>query len=190
MLARVSVAQVASTPFPCSYMFWTGKDWSGEIKNIRPIMSKIEHGQILPTTIFGQNSELKWLFVGCSSCGDSKVLMARAKAPEGPWNDGYALDSVELYNSIPRGQDLGPFFYCVYPHTWAFGFDKEGMDRTGDLMITWSEGGFNGHVQAALIRFEMEEKRIDEPDSPRLEGLALVEDGPVRGWTYGGPLES
>ena len=126
MLARVALSQVDSVPFPCTYMFWAGTDWCGRVSNIHPIMSKIEHGQIFPTTIFGAKSEFKWLFVGNNSFGDSKVLMARAKAPEGPWDDGYVLGSVELYNSLPRGQDLGPFRYCVYPHTWAFGFDKEG----------------------------------------------------------------
>ncbi|KUJ22746.1 uncharacterized protein LY89DRAFT_728864 [Mollisia scopiformis] len=161
VLARIRI----SCPTP--YTYWTGTGWSAFPADCRPIMSHIEHGQIFHTTIFGANSLYKYMFVGCSSFGDSKILMARAKSPEGPWDDGWVLNDADLYNSDPNKPPTGPFFYCIYPHPWALGFDgveSDGMSKTGDFMISWSEGGLVGGVLAASFRFNMEVKRIADPD--------------------------
>ncbi|KAE8444605.1 hypothetical protein EG329_014436 [Mollisiaceae sp. DMI_Dod_QoI] len=168
VLARVLIPLADSCAF---YEFWAGNGWSSNVKDCCPVMSQIEHGQVFLTNMFGENSEYKYCFVGCSSWGDSKVLMARAINAEGPWSDLSALE-VELYSSNPNRPPTGPFNYCMYPHPWALGFNAEnGMERTGDLMITWSEGGVNGCVLAASIRLKMEERRLEDRT-----GLASVRD--------------
>lgn len=154
VLARVPVAEAE---FFKNYEFWTGFGWSTDVYDCQPVMRRIEHGQIFPTTIFGKHSEYKYCFIGCSSDGDSRVLMSRTKSPEGPWNDGYILD-MKLYKSDTGWYGSSPFMYCMYPHPVAFGFNtKTGLERTGDLMIIWSEGGMRGGVLAACARFQMEE---------------------------------
>jgi hypothetical protein len=163
MLARVPVANAESFK---DYEFWTGAGWSKDVKDCQPVMRRIEHGQIFATKVFGEFSDSKYCFVGCSSDGDSKVLMARARSPEGPWDDGYDL-KTDLYKS-PFKQKPPKYYYCMYPHPWALGFDtytKTGLSRTGDLMITWSEGGLDGHVLASAVKFEMEERRYEDVGS-------------------------
>lgn len=180
MLARTPVAD----PMPLkNYEFYTGSGWSRNVKECQPVMRQIEHGQIFETKVFGKHTVFKYCFVGENSCGDSKVLMARAKSPEGPWYDGHELN-VNLYNSgLKKGST--PYFYCIYPHPWAFGFNKkDGASRTGELMITWSEGGLTGHVLAAKVRLEL----VDDVPEPGSE--YKWSHGPYAPGEYEGPDEA
>lgn len=36
------------------YKYWTGKDWSNDIRKTTHVMTSMQHGQIFPTTMFGE----------------------------------------------------------------------------------------------------------------------------------------
>ncbi|CAL3962211.1 unnamed protein product [Diplocarpon coronariae] len=125
------------------YVFWDGVQWSSDIGSSVPIMPNMQHGQIFPTKMFGSSSPYIWAFVGCTAFGDNKVMMGRATSPEGPWD-------IQMAMAFSQPKD-GLFRYCVYPHPWA-----DNTKETGDLTISWSEGGMTGGVLMSKIRFAME----------------------------------
>ncbi|KAE9381345.1 hypothetical protein N431DRAFT_359225 [Stipitochalara longipes BDJ] len=128
------------------YEYWSGSGWSSKMSDTKPVFATMQHGQIFQTEMFGQDSPWKYAFIGCNSWGDSKAQFGRAMQPQGPW-DTHELKGLRTY--AMQQYDPSPFRYCFYPHPWAFE-----MNQSGDLMITWSEGGMRGGVIAELLRFE------------------------------------
>ncbi|KAM3089285.1 hypothetical protein ACMFMG_000889 [Clarireedia jacksonii] len=127
------------------WRFWggEGKEWCEDWREATPVLHNYQHGQIFPTTLFGEESPYRYGFVGCTHTGDSKVMFGRARRAWGPF------EIVELMTANPLGKTSGlGFTYCMYAHPWAFAQSK------GDLMITWSEGGMTGGVVAVKVRFE------------------------------------
>ena len=115
------------------------------IEKCVPVIGNMQHGQIFPTQMFGENSTYKWAFIGCAHTGDSKVAFGRAPEPTGPF-ECFALMDANPLMPLPGAN----FTYCMYPHPWAF------KDAVDDLMITWSEGTLQGNVVAARIRLQTE----------------------------------
>jgi hypothetical protein len=116
------------------------------MRDAKPVFTSMQHGQIFQTKMFGRESVWKWAFIGCTCFADSKVMMGRAKNPQGPW-ELHFVEGFKSYRHIDAPQG---YLYCFYPHPWAFDGKK------GDLMISWSEGGLSGNVIADLLRFETE----------------------------------
>jgi hypothetical protein len=144
VLARVPSRQAFSRK---EYEYWDGNGWSSKMRESKPVLTAMQHGQIFHTDIFGQNSPFKYAFIGCNSFADSKVRFGRAQEPQGPWEQIHEVEGLRTYSMQPY--DPASFIYCFYPHPWAFDVKKN-----GDLMITWSEGGMHGSVIAELLRFE------------------------------------
>ncbi|POS83191.1 hypothetical protein EPUL_004758, partial [Erysiphe pulchra] len=142
-LSRVPIDRAASRD---DYRYWDGKDWSKVIEKSKPVFTTMQHGQIFKTDLFGINSMYKYAFFGCNSFGDSKAVLGRGIAPEGPWQ----MESLDL-KTYALNKDKTPFQYCFYPHPWA------SNEKKGDLLITWSEGGMDGNVIAVQLRFETAE---------------------------------
>ncbi|RKF63168.1 Cystathionine beta-lyase MetC [Erysiphe neolycopersici] len=142
-LSRVPIDRAASRD---DYRYWDGKNWTKAIENSKPVITKMQHGQIFRTYLFGLNSPYKYAFFGCNSLGDSKAVLGRGIAPEGPWQ----METLDL-KTYALNKDKTPFQYCFYPHPWA------SSERNGDLLITWSEGGMDGNVIAVQLRFETAE---------------------------------
>jgi Domain of unknown function (DUF4185) len=131
--------------FKKEHEYWNGTSWCSKLNDSRSVF-RMQHGQIFQTDMFGRDSPWNYAFIGCNSLADSKAQFGRAKQPQGPW-EIYEVKGLRTYTMQPY--DPSPFRYCFYPHPWAFQ-----TDRSGDLMITWSEGGMNGGVIAELLRFE------------------------------------
>lgn len=129
------------------YDFWNGKDWTKNISSSASIMSFMQHGQMFQTQMFGPGSPYGWAFVGCNAWGDNKMQMGRATSPQGPW-DIHETSACMYWTFEPHGG----FCYCVYPHPWA-----DETEKTGDLTISWSEGGMTGGVLMSRIRLEMQD---------------------------------
>ncbi|KAI6250228.1 hypothetical protein HI914_01772 [Erysiphe necator] len=139
-LSRVPIRRAA---FREEYWYWNGKNWSQNIEESRPVITTMQHGQVFKTHLFGADSIYKYGFFGCNSFGDSKAILGRGVAPEGPWQ--MELLDLDIY---ALNKDKSPFQYCFYPHPWA------SNERKGDLLVTWSEGGMDGNVIAVQLRFE------------------------------------
>jgi hypothetical protein len=125
-----------------AYLFWDGDRYVEDFRRAAPVLRSYQHGQFFRSNFFGPS--LPWVFVGCTSFGDSKVMMAAAANLEGPWADMTAVCTGRGIN-ITNG-----YIYCVYPHPWVFG------DDTGELFVTWSEQ-WPGGVIGAKLKFEMSE---------------------------------
>ncbi|KAK0126296.1 hypothetical protein ONS95_007907 [Cadophora gregata] len=133
------------------YEYWNGTRWDSNVRNCVTIIRDMQHGQIFCTNMFGEGQPYTWAFIGCNARGDSKVQMGRAMSPEGPWEVRETTASLYCLTDPPPN----PYQYCVYPHPWA---DK--TEETGDLTISWSEGGLTGAVLMSKIRFQMQDVLI------------------------------
>ncbi len=144
-VARVPKAQAANRKY---YQYWDGKSWTGSISSCATVISDMQHGQIFSTCMFGAESPYVWAFIGCTARADNKVIMGRAMSPQGPWE--MHMTEASLYWLVKPHQ--GDFCYCVYPHPWA-----DQIEKTGDLTISWSEGGITGGVLMSKMRLAMED---------------------------------
>lgn len=78
-LARVAVTEANKME---SYQYWNGNTWTEDITEAEPVFTDMQHGQIFRSNMF--LPEYPWAFFGCNSFGDSKAILGRGKAPEGP----------------------------------------------------------------------------------------------------------
>ena len=122
-----------------SYTFWNGESYVEDWEDAVPVMSDIQHGAFIKSTLFG--SERPWVFVGCNRFGDSLVLLGAAAKLEGPWK----LNPVCQAKGIDHP---GGYMYCMYPHQWA------ANEQNGELFVSWSEQ-YPGFVVAAKIKLQM-----------------------------------
>jgi hypothetical protein len=146
------------------YLFWNGDSYVTDFRQAAPVLSGYQHGQFFRSDFFGPSKP--WIFVGCSSWGDSKVMMAAAANIEGPW---------ENMTAVCTGGGIAvpdKYVYCVYPHPWVYG------DNTGELFVTWSEH-WPGGVIGAKLTFELGKVMLDiPPETPLTDEITE----PVQYW--------
>ncbi len=136
ILARVSKL------FPTSrnaYRYWDGQAWVEDWREGIHVMKDMQHGSFFKSTLFG--SQRPWVFVGCTSYGDSMVMLGAEASLEGPWT---LTPLIQATGITIRDQ----FRYCMYGHALALNAQK------GELLVTWSEQ-WPGGVIGAKIKLSM-----------------------------------
>ncbi|KAM0798070.1 hypothetical protein BDR22DRAFT_891591 [Usnea florida] len=139
ILARVHNAhQEAHLSEKEAYSYWDGTDWAQDWHNAAPVISGMQQGAIVRSTLFGESKP--FLFVGTSKWADSKVFMGASAQLQGPWD----LEPVCEVDGIKVPKSEGKWMYCIYPHLWA------SEEKKAELMVTWSEQCPGGVVAARL----------------------------------------
>lgn len=110
----------------------------------KPIWTKLQQGAIIRTRMFDPSHRANFMFVGCNAWADSKIQIATAPAPEGPWSEFIPVGPV------PGIEYTEGYRYCVYPHPW--------MGTAGVMGVSWSEH-WPGGVILGRLEFELEEQR-------------------------------
>ena len=121
------------------YRYWNGCAYVKNWRKAKQVLTETQHGQFFATSLFG--SQYPWAFIGCSSKGDSQVLMGVGATLEGPW-------TLQPLFEAPAIDIPDQMRYCMYPHPWAM------EESDGYLMITWSEC-WPGGVIGAKIKFTL-----------------------------------
>ncbi|KAL9615371.1 MAG: hypothetical protein Q9167_000199 [Letrouitia subvulpina] len=135
-LGRVSETQCHSKE---SYTFWNGASYTNEWQQAVPVMQDMQQGQIVRSSIFG--NQYPWLFVGVTRWSDDYVMMGVSHTLEGPW----------VFNQTVKAQGLVSdlvYKYCMYLHLWG------SAESEGKLLITWCDA-WPGGVIAAQVELEM-----------------------------------
>ncbi|KAL8872360.1 MAG: hypothetical protein Q9174_002002, partial [Haloplaca sp. 1 TL-2023] len=76
------------------YTYWDGHKYNTDINSAACVMKGFQQGQIFKSKMFGDR--FPWVFVGCTSCGDSKAMIGVASTRE----EGYIYEgrlSLEGY---------------------------------------------------------------------------------------------
>ena len=139
LLARVRVGLVLSRS---AYEFWNGEEYTIDPRSAAPIFMNTQHGGIFRSNLFAPDSGIRYVFIGVSADGDSKINMGCSKTLEGPFEMFKIADA--------RGLTQDGYTYCIYPHPWAC------REEDGDVLVTWSEA-WPGGVVASRLRFQMGE---------------------------------
>lgn len=141
---RIYLGRVAAgkASIPDEYQAWDGSDYVADRKMAVPVLQNMAHGGFHRSCLFKPSCGWKYMFIGVSGEGTSKVLMSVATRLEGPW-----IEFHELFTAEGIDCHIG-YKYCVYGHPWAFG--------DGELLVTWSEH-WPGGVVAGKVTFEMED---------------------------------
>lgn len=132
ILARVSTEYLTDRS---RYRFWNGNAYVENWREATQVLGDTQHGCFFRSSLFG--SERPWVFVGCSSQGDSQVMLGAAGRLEGPW----APVPLFLAPGIDQPNQMR---YCMYAHPWAF---DEGEK---ELLVTWSETWPGGVIGAKV----------------------------------------
>ena len=139
ILARVKSKNIEDRQ---EYRFWKGDSgWDHDYKEATPLLTDIQQGSVFKSALFGEDA--RWVFIGCNKWCDSKVLLSTAASPEGPWGDFTVIHTAQGLDHCEGNM------YCMYPHPWAF-------PNGNELMVTWNEGGVEGGVVAAKIKFKLQ----------------------------------
>ena len=118
------------------YRFWNGFGYVENIKHAKPVISGIQQGAIIKSSLFGK--ERPWVVVGCTCWVDNQVMVGAARSLEGPWEVSHVVNATSL--TVPGN------LYCMYPHSWIFDAGN------GELAVSWSEH-WPGNVIMARLRF-------------------------------------
>ena len=123
------------------YTYWNGEGYVEDWQEAIPVFGEMQSGAIVKSYLFGE--KLPYVFVGCSSLGDSQLLLGASATLEGPFDLHPIVQAIGIDNR-------DSIMYCMYPHTWAFDEPK------GELLVTWSEQ-WPGGVVGAKIRLVMDQ---------------------------------
>lgn len=136
ILARVSKFSPTSRN---AYRYWNGRNYTKDWREAVHVLKQMQHGSFFKSKLFG--SERAWVFVGCTSCADSIVMLGAEANLEGPWT------LTPLFQA-PGINQPNQFRYCMYGHSWGLEADK------GELLVTWSES-WPGGVIGAKVQLAM-----------------------------------
>ncbi|PBP22642.1 hypothetical protein BUE80_DR006566 [Diplocarpon rosae] len=131
------------------YMFWDGVQWAADISSSFAIMPNMQHGQIFPTKMFGSSSPYIWAFVGCTAFGDNKWLFRSPKKEN-------SSTACTLILGEPIAKHIVTFLEEPSGDRVDQSSRADDTKETGDLTVSWSEGGLDGGVLMSKIRFAME----------------------------------